>query len=427
MIYAADIILPISNPPIANGAVLVTDGRINAVGVKDELLAANPGEEVIEFADAILMPGLVNLHGHLECSSFDFLAKPTPFSEWVGTIIQAGLKMQRDDWLSASRAGVKKYFVSGITCTADITRSGVGLQAVAEAGMPALVYLEAVGIDDRNLTDAVVDLLERVKSAQSILGVGDIKVGLSPHSVYSLSKSALKVCNDISLEYGLPLSIHLTETQAEVELICSGTGSLASTIGKKMRLEVIKQGGTGKTPAYYLNDLGLVRDSLIAAHGVWLSDRDIALLQEKGSAVAVCPTSNELLGSGEAPIKQFIEHGLEFGLGTDSPASNPDMDLFVEARKARAILEKQLGQAKPQSEVSAALSPKRLIEMMTLGAARILGFADDLGSIDPGKRADFIILNHQDTASDPYDYLIETASKSLISQTILSGNIVYNR
>ncbi|PIU26167.1 amidohydrolase family protein, partial [Candidatus Aquicultor secundus] len=140
-----------------------------------------------------------------------------------------------------------------------------------------------------------------------------------------------------------------------------------------------------------------------------------------------CPTSNELLGSGEAPIKQFIEHGLEFGLGTDSPASNPDMDLFVEARKARAILEKQLGQAKPQSEVSAALSPKRLIEMMTLGAARILGFADDLGSIDPGKRADFIILNHQDTASDPYDYLIETASKSLISQTILSGNIVYNR
>ncbi len=427
MIYTADMILPISNPPITDGAVCVTDGRISAVGARDKLLAAHGDEEVIEFNDAILMPGLVNLHGHLECSSFDFLAKPTPFSEWVGTIIQAGLKMQRDDWLSASRTGVKKYFESGITCTADITRSGLGLQAVAEAGMPALVYLEAVGIDDRNLTDAVVDLLERVKSAESILGVGDIKVGLSPHSAYSLSRPALKVCNDISLEYGLPLSIHLAETQAEVELIRSGTGPLAATIGKRMQLEVVRQGGAGVTPAHYLNDLGLVRDSLIAAHGVWLSDEDIMLLKEKGAAVAVCPTSNELLGSGEAPIERFIECGLGFGLGTDSPASNPDMDLFVEVRKARTILKKQLGQAKSQTEAST-LSPEKSIEMITLDAARMLGFADDLGSIDAGKRADFIILDYDRTMPfDPYAYLIKSASKRTISHTILNGNMVYSR
>lgn len=428
MIYAADIVLPISNPPIYNGAVLVIDGRIAGVGKKDELVAAHRDEEIIEFKDALLIPGLVNLHGHLECSSFDFLARPTPFSEWVGNIIKAGLAMQRDDWLSASRTGVEKYFESGITCTADITRSGVGLQAVAEAGMPALVYLEAVGIDDRNLTEAVVDLLERIKSAESILGVGDIKIGLSPHSPYSLSMSALKVCDDLSKEYGLPLSIHVAETQAEVELIRDGTGSLASTIGKRMQLEVIQRGGTGTTPAQFLAELGLVRHPLIVAQGVWLNDQDVTLIKQRGASVAVCPTSNELLGSGEAPIRKFIEHGLSFGIGTDSPASNPDMDLFVEARKVRAILEKQFNKDDARQELPTGLSSKKLMEMITLDAARMLGFANDLGSIDPGKRADLVVLNYDMTSSpSPYDYLIEKASKSTISHTILGGMIVYSR
>ncbi len=423
-IYTADVILPITSPPIKDGAVFVKDGRIIAIGNRDNLIAANPDEDVLEFRDALLMPGLVNLHGHLECSSFDFLAKPAPFPKWITKMIKASSKMQRSDWLAASRLGVKRYFEAGITCTADITRTGLGVQAVAEAGMPGIVYLEAVAIDNNNLADAVVDILERIKSAESVMHFGYFKLGLSPHSAYTLSESALKVCAQISKEYGLPLSIHLAETRAELELIRDGSGPLASTIGRRLELEAIKSKGSSKTPTEFLDGLALINKSLVAAHGVWLSEGDIKLLKKKNASVALCPTSNELLGSGEAPVNQFIKHGLRFGFGTDSIASNPDFDLFIEARKARMLLAKQTGVKKNQIP----LSPEELIKTITIKAAEVLGLSSELGSIEPGKRADFAVIDYDNRQPiDPYNHLIEKVSKSSVSNTILAGEVVYKR
>ncbi len=422
MIYAADIILPITSPPISDGAVLVKNSRIVTVGKKSDIVTANPNEDILEFRDALLMPGLVNLHGHLECSSFDFLAKPTPFPKWIRKMIKASGKMDRDDWLAASRFGIKRYLEAGITCTADITRTGLGIQAVAEAGMPGIVYIEAVAIDNNNLADAVVNILERVKSAESITRSGSFRLGLSPHSPYTLSQSALKICAEISREYALPLTIHLAETQPELELIKDGSGSLASMIGRGLELEVIKSKGSGKTPTEFLDDLALVNESLIAAHCVHLNGKDIKLLKKKNAAVALCPTSNELLGSGEAPVGKYIEHGVRFGVGTDSIASNPNLDLFVEARKVRTILAKQTGVKENQIP----LSPEELIKTLTIKAAEILGLNSELGSLEPGKRADFAVLDYDNhTSPDPYSYLIENSSNSSIVYTILNGQIVY--
>ncbi|MBE0446658.1 MAG: amidohydrolase family protein [Actinobacteria bacterium] len=425
MIYAADAVLPITSPPIREGAVLTREGRIISVGERDTLIARNPSEEIRDFKDAILMPGLVNLHGHVECASFGSLAEPTPFLQWLGRIIKAGRNMNRDDWLRAARKGVKRYLEAGITCTADITRTGVGLQAMAEAGMPALIYFEVVGVDDRVLIEAVVDLLEKIKSGESIAEASGLRLGVSPHSIYTLSSSALKMCSEISSEYELPLSIHLAETQAEVELVRDGSGPLASAIRGRLRLEVIKQGGSGKTPAGFLDGFDLIRDSLITAHGVWLSDEDIALLKNKGASVAICPTSNELLGVGEAPINRFIDHGLGFGIGTDSLASNPELDLFLEVRKARALLAKQIG----LKTNLLPLPSKKLVEMITVDAASMLGLNDQLGSIESSKRADLIAIDYDGTGSsvDLYNYLVESASKLSISHTILGGDIVYSR
>jgi len=425
MIYTADVVVPITYPPIREGAVLVKEGLIVAVGEKGKLISEHQGEDVLAFENAILMPGLVNLHGHFECASFDYLAEPAPFSKWLGDIIKASREMQRDDWLRAAREGVKRSLEAGITCAADITRTGAGLQAAVEAGMPALIYFEVVGVDDSGLLEAVVDILEKIKGSEIIAGTGDIRLGLSPHSPYTLSSSALKVCSEISREYELSLSIHLAETRDEVELIRDGSGPLASTISERLKLDVIENGGSGKTPAKFLDDFGLINGSLVAAHGVWLSDEDITLLKERGAAVAVCPTSNELLGVGEAPVKKFIDRGLSFGIGTDSLASNPEFDLFLEMRKVRALIDKQ---AWAQKGTETSLSSKSLVEMITINAAEILGFDDELGSIEPGKRADFAVINYdKNLDTDPYDYLAENASKPLIINTILGGEVVYSR
>lgn len=428
MIYAADIILPITSAPVENGAILVKGGRIAAVGARDPICAQHAGEEVTDFGNAILMPGLVNLHGHLECASFGFLAGSGSFEDWLGGIIKAGRQMDKDAWLAAARSGVRKYLKAGITCTADITRSGASLAAIAEVKMPAIVYLEAVAVDEGNLSDALVELLENIETAQTLAEIGGFRVGLSPHSPYTLSLPALKACSELSRQYNLPLTIHLAETKSEVELVRDGSGSLANTVSQRLKLEAINHGGLDKTPAELLADIGLIADNTLLAHGVWLSDSDIELLKAKRAALALCPTSNELLQVGEAPVAKLIDSSLAIGIGTDSCASNPELDLFVEARKVRELFLKQRSELGNKSGTKAKLSAQDLIEMITINAARILGLDSETGSIEPGKRADLIAVGLDSfrpaSPYDSYDYLIKNASSSLISHTILAGRAV---
>jgi 5-methylthioadenosine/S-adenosylhomocysteine deaminase len=414
MIYSADLILPVTSKPIKDGAIRVKDGRISAFGPRAEIIDRYKGDEERHFEKSMIMPGLVNLHGHVECSSFKTLAKPSNFGEWLGEIISAGSQFRRDDWLAASREGVKRYLESGITCTADITRSGTGIQALLEAGMPSVIYLEAVAIDRRNIAWSVIDILEKIKSTQNMIDNGWMKVGLSPHSPYTLSDQALKVCAQIAQEYELPLTIHVAETQDEIDLIQSGSGSLAERIGTRLEIEAIEKSGTGKTVVEFLDGQGLLTSDTVAAHGVWLNRKDIETLKERDTVIALCPTSNEILNTGVAPVDMFAEAELRFAFGTDSAASNPEMDLFLEARKAEKIM-------------SAMLDPRSVVEKLTIEAAMILSLDEYVGSIDDNKRADFIALDYPDPDRNPYEYILDIADKSLVQKTILAGSIVYDR
>jgi 5-methylthioadenosine/S-adenosylhomocysteine deaminase len=423
MVYSADLILPVTSEPIKEGSVCVENGRISAFGPRAEIIERFKSDDEHYFKNSIIMPGLVNLHGHIECSCFDRLAKPANFSEWLGEIIKASSNYQREDWLSASREGVKRYLQSGITCTADITRSGTGIQALMEAGMPAVVFIEAVAIDRNNIALSVIDILERIKSTQNMIGDGWLKVGLSPHSPYTLSTQALKACGQIAQEYELPITIHVAETKGEIDLIQTGAGSLAERIGARLEIEAIETAGTGKTVIEFLDEQGLLNNDTIAAHGVWLNRKDIETLKERNAIIALCPTSNEILNSGVAPIGMFAEAGLRFGFGTDSPASNPEMDLFLEARKALKILT-DAGDTTGHTEK---LDPKKFVEKLTIEAASMLSLDEHVGSIDDGKRADLVVIDYPETDRDPYEYILDSAEKILIQKTILSGNIAYDR
>ncbi|MBI4734284.1 MAG: amidohydrolase family protein, partial [Rubrobacteridae bacterium] len=275
MIFSAEIVVPVTSVPIVGGAVAVENGRIVAVGARRDIVNKYSEKKETYFENAIIMPGLVNLHGHLECSSFEDLAQPAPFGEWLGGIIKASSEMDREGWLSASREGIRRYFEAGITCTADITRSGTGLQAIIEAGIPAVIYLEVVAVDRKNLADILIGLLERIKGAQVMSDAGWHRIGLSPHSPYTLSGQALEVCAQLAKEYELPLTTHLAETIDELNLIRNGKGPLAERIGARLELEAILNGGLGKTPAEFLNENGLLVDTMIAAHGVCLSESDV--------------------------------------------------------------------------------------------------------------------------------------------------------
>jgi 5-methylthioadenosine/S-adenosylhomocysteine deaminase len=341
--------------------------------------------------------------------------------------------------LAASREGVKRYLQSGITCTADITRSGTGIQALLEAGMPSVIYLEAGAIENKNSAWSVIDILEKIKSTQNMVDCGWMKVGLSPHSPYTLSAQALKVCAQIAQECELPLTIHVAETKDEIDLIEKGAGSLAERIRARLQIEAIEVSGTGKTVVEFLDEQGLLKSDTVAAHGVWLNKKDIETLKERDAVIALCPTSNEILNAGVAPVGMFAKAGLRFGFGTDSAASNPEMDLFLEARKAVGILagvgstdsgttyveDAHAGATNARSTEK--IDPRAVVEKLTIEAATILSLDKYVGSIDDEKRADIIVLDYPDLNCNPYEHILNVAEKSLVQKTILAGSIVYDR
>ena len=177
-----------------------------------------------------------------------------------------------------------------------------------------------------------------------------LHIGLGPHTIYTLSTTALERLADLARGRNLSLTIHLAETADEVEFSHTGQGLLAEGLATKGGHDLIEAGGCGAGPALLADRCGLfeglsTRRPVIVAHGVHLDDEEIALLAARDVAVALCPRSNAMLHCGEAPIQRLVEHGVRLGLGTDSLASNESLDLFAEAAAAYAVWQRQAGAA----------------------------------------------------------------------------------
>jgi cytosine/adenosine deaminase-related metal-dependent hydrolase len=207
-------------------------------------------------------------------------------------------------------------------------------------------------------------------------------------------------------------------------------------------IDAIVLGGLKKTPTEFLDEVGLLNEDTIVAHGVWLSEEDARLLRTRNAAVVLCPSSNEMLNVGKAPVKMLVEHGLKIGIGTDSLASNPDIDLFSELRKVNELALHQ----------GLKLKPFDLIKMLTMDGAEILGLDEYLGCMKAGKLANLIAIDISNYKLDSFkqaskrdkdenignppvvdltdeisSYIVNKISKSSIVTTILNGAIVYNR
>jgi 5-methylthioadenosine/S-adenosylhomocysteine deaminase len=228
-----------------------------------------------------------------------------------------------------------------------------------------------------------------------------VTAALAPHSAYLCSADTLKAARALADKYGAPLLIHVSETSDEQEQI-------------KKRYE-------GRTPTEVLRDLGFLRKGVVAAHGVWLSPGDRAILKESQVGVVHCPQSNMKLASGTAPVKEMIAEDLRLGLGTDGAASNNDLDMFEETMTAALL-------AKHASGDPTAVPAPAALALATIGSARALGMEDQLGSLEPGKRADLVVVG-LDAARlhplyDPVSHLVYAAKGSDVRHVVIEGRIV---
>src|ERR671913_2209236 len=322
VIFAAGTLMPISSPPLQDGALLVREGRIEAVGDLADIGRENPDAEVRFFPNYTIIPGAVNAHAHLGFRRKDAPGGAT-FSEWLRTLIER--LPEKEAWTAEAASDCAREAVeAGTTYMAESSPYGECLPQLAESGMAGTVYAEFFPHEIGTPEEAVDTIVAKVRE----LGEGlpeRVDAQVSVHSPYTVDPESSRLVARKTREMGWKLAIHLSESPEEVEFLKRGTGGLADIFGAN------EWGGVGVSPVRYAQSIELLAPQTIAAHlATGVSEEDIEVLAQTGVAVAHCPRSNDFLGCGFSPVPAMIASGIRIGMGTDGLWSSPSMNLFEE-------------------------------------------------------------------------------------------------
>lgn len=409
MIHGAGRLFPVSSPPVTDGALRIVDGTITAVGTCAELRRAYPDDRHHLRPDCIIMPGLVNVHTHLEYSAFRHLARPTPFRPWLKRLVEESLLRRRfwprGYWEESARRGARLALSSGTTTVGDFVTFGTSPAAALATGIRMRAFIEVVALRDGTWAAGRAKAERQLLSTQ--FSSSSISPGLAPHSIYTLSRSCLEGVAALAEEASLPLAIHAAESIAEKELL-TGTGPLSDLL---TRWDLPFADGPGGTIGSYLQDCGILGPRTLLVHGVHLDGEDLSLARRSGASLATCCRSNHMLQCGSPPLSAWEDACLPYAYGTDSLASAPDLDLLAEARFA-ADLDRT--------------GPVERLRRLTLGGAEALFLDDVTGSLETGKEGDFIFVTTDDARrADEGDVLGSDASA--VALTYVQGRRVYPR
>lgn len=397
--------LPIAGEPLHDGVVAFTDGVVVDVGPRDAVCGRLPGVAVRDLGDdAILMPGLVDAHCHLEWSCFGGVVTPRPFAEWLGTFLPLRALMDAGDHLTAARHGAALALAAGTTTLADSGPTGAGVTALLKAGLRGVVHLEAFGaMDDAGeAADAAAQVAGRIAELESVArgSGGRVEVGVSPHAPYSAGPRLWNALGRHAEAAGRRWNTHIAESPDEDDAILRRRGPLAELFAER-GFDMGRWDGAGGSVARRMDDAGALRAGLVAAHCVRMGPDDAGLLSRRGVRVAHCPRSNSHLRCGTAPLAGLVGGGVTVGLGTDSPASGGDYDLRAEARACRDV------------HGADAPADAALVRLITEGAARALGMGDRAGAIAPGRPADLLVLRAAPDAGagEPHAAVLDAATR----------------
>jgi 5-methylthioadenosine/S-adenosylhomocysteine deaminase len=353
---------------IENGAVAVRGARILAVGPRAEIDARFTGVRRLDRPDAILAPGLIDTHTHAAMSLFRGIANDLRLQDWLEKFIfPAEAKNVNADFVRwGTRLGCLEMLLGGTTTFTDMYYfEDVVAEAAKEAGMRGVLGETIIGfpVPDNKTPAEALRFTERYLAR--FAGDPLIVPAVAPHALYTNSDETLKGARALANRFHAPLVIHVAETRKEVD----------DELAKRHT-----------TPVGTLDRLGIFNGRTVAAHCVWVTEADMAILKARDVGVAHCPSSNMMLASGVAPVVRMLALGIHVGLGPDGPAgSNNDFNLFEEMDLAAKL--QKVTARDPQ-----ALSAATALDMATIGGARVLGMEKEIGSLETGKLADMIVV-----------------------------------
>lgn len=360
-------ILPVEGPPLAEGVVTIEGERIVEVGKASS-------SETIDLGDAVLLPGLVNAHTHLEFSDCEKpLGKPgTPLPDWIRQVIGTRHRSDRDATAAIER-GLAESLRAGVTTIGEISTCSPAAHT-SFAGSHLLVFQEVIGFSAGRIESVHHDLERRVDSACETA----LEVGISPHAPYTVHPELLQRLVASANNRQLPIAMHLAESREELELLRAGTGPFQQLLADRSMWDAAAI-PRGSRPLDYLKVLAAAPRVLVI-HGNYLDDEEISFLAEHRDYMSVvyCPRTHAYFGHDSYQLDKMLKAGVRVVLGTDSRASNPDLSLLAEMRFL----------ARRYPDVRAC----EILEMGTRAAAAALGVDADVGSLVPGKLADLVAL-----------------------------------
>lgn len=435
MIISASWLIPITSPWLREGAVLVRGNGIEDWGSRQELMSKYSTEEAEHYPGAVLLPGLVNVHTHLELTVLRGALEDRPFWEWIRGVVQMKYHQLGPEGLRQSALqGAAECIRAGITTVADPMDTGDSLEALIQSGLRGLLYQEVFGKDPAQADPSMNLLRDRIAAHRSRLAAAAsearsrLHLGVSPHSPYTVSPILFKKAADYSSSENFPLSIHAAESVEECWFLQDGSGP----IGDYFRREGVSWRPPGCSTVKYLEDLGILGPHTQLVHCIHLTPEDGRILSKRGVSIAHCPKSNAKLNTGVMDLPRLRTHGLRIGLGTDSAASNDSLDLFEEMRAVRAQQQarsRSEGISSSNDEEAFGFAPESLLRMATLGGAESLGLSPLIGSIEKGKQADLIAVNLSQVSDppviNPAERLVLSASGEDVVFTMVNGRFLW--
>ena len=354
---------------IENGAVAIGGDSILAVGPAAEIASRYTARHTLDRPDALIMPGMIDTHTHAAMSLFRAMADDKRLQDWLSNyIFPAESKNVNPDFVKwGTELACLEMSLAGITTYTDMYYFEDTVAAITkQAGLRGVLGQSVIGFpapDYKTWKEALAGADRYIRKYQS-----DplIVPAVAPHAIYTTPDDALVASHRVAVKYNAPLLIHISETKKEVD----------DSVAKRHM-----------TPPELLASLGVLDGRVVAAHCVWVNEKDIQILKNHSTGIAHCPSSNMKLASGIAPVTAMLRQGLDVGLGNDGFAgSNDTADLILEMNIA-AKLQKV---ARMDPEV---LPAEQVVEMATIRGARVLGLEKKIGSLEPGKRADLITIS----------------------------------
>lgn len=384
---------------VKKGSILIEDDKI--VEITDNKVF-NGADEVIDAEGKVLIPGLVNTHTHLSMSLLRGLADDLPLDIWLNDHIwPVEAHLEGEHCYAGALLAALEMIKSGTTACNDMYFfMDEVARAIDESGIRGLLCHGMIDLFDKEKRKNEYKETQRIVDKCHNTADGRVQVALGPHTPYTCSPELLNWVRKKADEKGLKIHIHVSETEKEVE---------DSLNDRKKR------------PFEYLEDLKFLGPDVIAAHSVWLSGAEIALIKDNNVKISHNPLSNMKLASGMSPVSDMLANGVCVSLGTDGVASNNNLDLFQEMKMSSLL-------QKVRNLDPTVLPASKVLEMATINGATALGMEKEIGSIEVGKKADLIMVDmkapHLTPYRNPISHLVYSAESADVNTVICDGKIL---